>query len=370
MTTSALAAVLREPDQPYRLELVELADPGPGEILVRIAGAGLCHSDTLLRRPGILTLPVIPGHEGSGVVESVGPEVHDIRPGDHVVLSFDACGGCANCLDAQPAYCAEPAQEHSFVLRNWTGRRLDGSTPARDASGAEVGACWFQQSSCATHTVALARNAVVVDRDLPLEILGPLGCGVLTGAGAVLNSLGVRPGCAFGVFGAGAVGLSAIMAAQLAGAGPIVAVDRNPARLELAKELGATHVVTAGEDLPARVRSAIGGPLHRALDTTGVPEVISAGIQALAQRGVLGLVAAQTGDLAVTPLDLAVGRSLTGILLGDAVPRRLIPHLADLWRQGRFPFDRIITTFPLAEINAAEQAAARGDVVKPLLVAT
>jgi aryl-alcohol dehydrogenase len=355
------AAVLRGLDEPYRLETVELAEPGPGEVLVRIAGAGICHTDAMLRA-GLVPLPVIGGHEGSGVVERVGSGVTTVVEGDHVVLSFDSCGDCVNCRDAHPAYCT------TMVARNITGTNLDGSTPARDARGEPVHARWFQQSSFATYALATERNVIVVDRELPIELLGPLGCGVQTGAGTVFNSLRVRPGDGVVIFGAGAVGLSAVMAARVAGASTIVAVDVHQSRLDLATELGATHTVAGnGADVGAAVREATDS-VRYGIDTTGLPSVISTAIGCLRPGGTLALVGIQQGDLTLGPMDLAAGRNLMGILEGDSVPQQLIPALIELWQQGRFPFDKLITTFPLAAINEAEKAAQHGEVIKPVLL--
>ncbi|MEW2502615.1 MULTISPECIES: NAD(P)-dependent alcohol dehydrogenase [unclassified Amycolatopsis] len=357
------AAVLRAADGPYRIEDVELPAPGADQVLVRIAGAGLCHTDLLPRAPGFLAAPpIITGHEGSGVVEAVGADVTSLAPGDHVVLSFDFCGHCANCVAGHPSYC------ETFFPRNLTGHDPDGEQPVLDAAGEAVAARWFGQSSFASHSVVAARNAVKVDPELPLELLGPLGCGIQTGAASVFSALGVEPGTSFVVFGAGGVGLSAVMAARVAGAARIVAVDLNPRRLELAKELGATHTVDgAAPDLAEQLLAATGGAQYT-LDTTGVPSVITTAIAVLRPTGTCGLVGVQQGDLVLDPTALAVGRNVMGILEGDAVPQVMIPRLIELWRQGRFPFDRLVETFPFEEINEAEQASLKGEVVKPVLV--
>nr|MDT0663936.1 alcohol dehydrogenase catalytic domain-containing protein [Micromonospora sp. DSM 115978] len=197
----ATAAVLRQADQPYVLEEIELDPPGPGEVLVRVVGAGMCHTDVVPRLAGSFSPPpIITGHEGSGVVEAVGEGVQHVSVGDHVVLSFDSCGDCVNCRRGVPPYC------DTFLVRNMLGRRLDGSTGVRDAAGGEISSRWFGQSSFASHCLANERNVVVVDRDLPLELLGPLGCGILTGAGSVFVDLNVKAGMSLVVFGAGAVG--------------------------------------------------------------------------------------------------------------------------------------------------------------------
>jgi aryl-alcohol dehydrogenase len=360
------AAVLREPAAPYRIEEVDLAEPGPGEIRVRIAGTGLCHTDLLPRLPQFPAKPpVILGHEGSGLVEVVGPGVTGLEAGDPVVLSYDSCGSCTNCLSAQNAYC------ETFMPRNLTGVGLGGPERVRDTDGNPVAARWFGQSSFATHCLVSGHNVVKVDRDLPLELLGPLGCGVQTGAGAVLISLGVDAGASLVVFGAGTVGLSAVMAARLAGAGVIVAVDLNPARLVEAQRFGATHTFDGGqENLSAALREVTAGGAQFTLDTTGVPTVIDTAIRALRPTGTCGLVGAQRGPVVLDPTALADGRTVTGILEGGAVPRVFIPTLLKLWRQGRFPFDQLIKTFPFDQINEAEQAAVGGKVVKPVLVSS
>jgi aryl-alcohol dehydrogenase len=358
------AAVLRAGDAPYSLEQLELAGPGVGEILVRIVGTGMCHTDVVPRAAefaSLAPLPLVTGHEGAGVVEEIGQGVTGIAVGDHVVLSFDSCGTCPNCRGGHPAYC------DTFLPRNLSGRNLDGSSPATDSAGKPVGARWFGQSSFATHALATARNAVVVDPSLPLELLGPLGCGIQTGAGSVLIAMGVRAGSSIAVFGAGAVGLAAVMAARVAGATTIIAVDLHRARLELARELGATHTIDGrARDVTQQILALTGG-LEYAFDTTGIPTVIVGAVTALRPLGVCGLVGVRGADLVLPPLTLELGRILVGILEGDAIPQRFIPQLITLWQQGRFPFDRLIRKFPLAKIDEAERASLAGEVVKPVL---
>ena len=356
------AAVLREQDQPFSIEEMDLADPGPGEVLVRVAGAGLCHTDLLARQGVRLRLPLVTGHEGAGVVEAVGPGVSQVVVGDHVVLSFDSCGWCARCLGGEPAYCDE------FMALNFSGLRPDGSTPMSDRAGRPVPARWFGQSSHATHAVATERNLVRVDPDLPLPLLGPLGCGMQTGAGAVLLALKVPAGSTVAVFGTGAVGLAAVMAARIAGASEIVAVERHAKRRELALELGATRAVDGADpDLAAQLNAWTGGGVDCALDTTGVAAMVVTALTALRPRGVCALVGIG-GDLVLPPHAMSAGRVLTFLLAGDAVPQRFIPQLIALWRRDRFPFDRLVRTYPLTEINAAEQDSLSGETVKPVLV--
>ncbi|MEU1183972.1 NAD(P)-dependent alcohol dehydrogenase [Streptomyces sp. NPDC005820] len=359
------AAVLRAGDGPFVVEEVDIADPGPGQVLVRIAAVGFCHTDVLPRGDGFPARPpIIAGHEGAGVVEALGPGVTEPAVGSHVLLSFDHCGACENCLDGHPAYC------RSFVQRNLTGAGIEsGDQSVTDAEGKPVASRWFGQSSFATHAVVDVRNTVVVDPDLPLELLAPLGCGIQTGAGSILLALDVRAGSRVVVFGAGGVGLAAVMAAKVAGAATIVAVDLHQNRLDLAQELGATHVLPAGgEDVPRRLRKLTGGGADYVLDTTGVPEVIRDGVDSLRVRGTVGLVGARSRDLVLGPAALSTGKTVMGILEGDAVPRRFLPQLIELWQQGRFPFERLVRTYPLSEINTAERDAASGVTVKPVLL--
>lgn len=356
------AAVLRDPSAPYTIEEVELSGPGAGQVLVRIVGVGMCHTDLVPRGLSLSPLPIVAGHEGAGVVEAVGDGVEGISVGEHVVLTFDSCGECEQCSEGHPAYCS------TFMMRNLVGRELDGSTCMHDAEGKEITARWFGQSSFATHAIANARNTVVVDKDLPLEKLGPLGCGVITGAGSVISALDVQPGKSIVVCGAGAVGLSAIMAAKVVGASQIIAVDLHDVRLELATELGATHTINgASGDFAAAVLEITGGGAHYAFDTTGVPAVIQQALMAIRMSGTLGMVGVQQGDVVLdvfTPL----GKTIKAIFEGDVVPHEIIPKLIGWWTDGNFPFDRLIETFPLERINEAEEAALSGRVVKPVLI--
>lgn len=359
------AALLRDNQGAYTIEEMELPGPGPEEVLVRVVSSGVCHTDTMLRQFPNEMLPFVAGHEGAGVVEEVGPGVSGIAVGDHVVLSYDYCGTCRNCRTGLPPYCDE------FMLRNFSGQRLDGTPGATDANGDPVGWRWFGQSSFATHCVSSVRNTVVVDRSVPLEMLGPLGCGIQTGAGSVMNSLRVNAGSSLVVYGAGAVGLAAVLAGVVVGASKIIAVDLNETRLELAQSLGATDVIDAGAlagpALSAEVQSLTGGGADFAFDTTGVPSVVSAAVDGLRMTGVCGLVGVGFEDLGLTPVAM-MGKTVKGIYEGDAVPQVFIPQMIDLWQAGRFPFDKLVGTFPLAEINEAEEASLNGTVVKPVLL--
>jgi aryl-alcohol dehydrogenase len=359
------AAVLRGHDQPYRIEDVTLGKLEPGEALVRIVSAGMCHTDMLPRDPQLASAlgPVILGHEGAGVVEQVGDGVTRVKPGDHVLISFDSCGWCRSCLTGGPAYCAE------FEARNLSGRRNDGTASAVSATGTSIANRWFGQSSFAEYAVATERNLVTVDHDLPLELLGPLGCGIQTGAGSVLLEMKLRPGQSIAVFGAGAVGLAAVMAARLAGASDIVVVDLNESRLEVARELGATRVVPGGAADVVDQVTAGGAGLDFSFETTAVSDVISAAISVLGRPGTAVLVGAGSGQLSVWP-PLLAGRHVTYAFEGSAVPQVFLPQLIGHWQAGVFPFDRLVRTYPLSEINAAEADSVSGATIKPVLLPT
>ncbi|MER6195096.1 NAD(P)-dependent alcohol dehydrogenase [Streptomyces cyaneofuscatus] len=357
------AAVLRSYEEPFALEEVILSSgPAEGEILVRIAGCGMCRTDLAVRRSaGRSPLPAVLGHEGSGVVVETGGPDTGLAVGDHVVLSFDSCGHCRSCLGAAPAYCDR------FAPLNLFGGRPENAARFTDAAGGALAPRWFGQSSFAAYAVVPARNAVRVDPSLPLALLGPLGCGFLTGAGAILNSFGAGPGDTVAVFGAGAVGLAAVMAATAAGA-VAVAVDRHSERLALAEKLDAVPVHSDSADLPGRIRRLTDGGARYALDTTGSARLINDALRALRPRGHLGLVARLHTALPLEVGTLDRGRRISHICEGDAVPGLLIPRLTGLWQAGRFPFDQLIRTYPLADINEAERDCEAGLVVKPVLI--
>jgi aryl-alcohol dehydrogenase len=275
-------------------------------------------------------------------------------------MSFVSCGVCAQCRTGAPAYCTE------FETANLTGADADGRTSAQDAQGVAIANRWFGQSSFAQYSIATDRSVVRIDPDLPLEIMGPLGCSLQTGAGAVLNEMRLSPGQSIAVFGVGAVGLGAIMAAKAAGATRIVAVDIKPKRLDVAMELGATHAVHGGtDDLVAAVRQGQG--LNFSFDTTGITDLITASVHVLGRPGLAVLVGGGAGVLKVMPWELA-GKYVTFVYEGSAVPQLFLPRLIDLWRQGRFPFDKLIRRYPLSEISAAESDAIAGETIKPVLI--
>jgi aryl-alcohol dehydrogenase len=359
------AAVVREKGGPFSVGTLDLDTPRADEVVVRIVGVGVCHTDLKVRdqiRP--TPLPIVLGHEGAGIVEQVGQSVSKVQPGDHVVLSYHACGRCANCLNGQPAYCRE------VIACNFGGARLDGS-PTMHQHGQVIHGAFFNQSSFATYALASERNVVKVRTDAPLAMLGPLGCGFQTGAGAVLNSLRARAGTAIAIFGVGSVGLSAVMAAVIAGCTTIIAVDIKPNRLALARELGATQTINSTEvdDPVTAIREMSNGGVDYALDTSGQPAVFRQAVDALKILGVCGLIGgvAPGIDVRLEMNHLLLGRTVRGIVQGDSIPDIFIPRLIELHLQGRFPFDRLIKFYALDQINQACADVEAGHVLKPVL---
>ncbi|MFJ9900625.1 NAD(P)-dependent alcohol dehydrogenase [Streptomyces sp. NPDC091280] len=359
------AAVTENKNAPFVLTPLELDDPGPGEVIVRMVGSGLCHTDLVVRDQRYpVPLPAVLGHEGSGVVDAVGRGVSYVAPGDHVVLTFNSCGGCRMCLRGRPSCCDR------FAACNFGGARDSDGAPLRRDSGTVHG-LFFGQSAFATHALATERNVVKVDRSVPLELLGPLGCSVQTGVGAVLNSLRPEAGSSIAVLGVGPVGMSAVMAAAITGCDPIVAVDLNEQRLALAMELGATHVVRAGEGRTVSCLRDLAGGLGTdyCLETTAVPTVLRQAVDALNHGGTCGVIGAP-GDGVDASIDMSrilFGRTVRGISEGDSVPRVFIPELITLYQRGRLPFDRLIRTYDFANINQAVEDFEKGTTLKSVL---
>ncbi|XHR27936.1 MAG: NAD(P)-dependent alcohol dehydrogenase [Chthoniobacteraceae bacterium] len=348
------AALARDPGsaRAFRMEPVGLDAPRPGELLVRIAACGICHTDIGFAGSSSGGLPQILGHEGAGVVEQTGARVRGLRPGDHVVLSYQSCGRCAACRRGSPAHCAR------FWELNFDGERLDGSNAYHGARGH-----FFGQSSFATYALATPRNTVKVPKTLPLELLAPLGCGFQTGAGTILNSLRVRRGSSVAIFGAGSVGLAAVMAARIARAGVIIAVDLRPARLRLARELGATHALLSNGRLAGALRKIVPGGVDYALEITGEPGVFDVAIETLAPGGALANIAVPGADAS----RLQPGQRMVEIIQGDAVPQVFIPKMIRYYQAGRFPIDRLIRVYPFSEINRAFADSESGRAIKAVL---
>lgn len=335
---------------PSEIVEAELDGPRPNEVIVRIEAVGVCHTD-LVTRQKLGNQPAVLGHEGCGVVERLGTQVGTLAVGDRVVISFASCGACGQCLAGQPAYCA------SANALNSSGRRADGSATIQ-VGGEPVFGSFFGQSSFAGAALADARSCVPVG-DLAPEVAAPLGCGFLTGAGAVLNALRPGPDDRLLVIGCGGVGAAAVLTALSDGV-EVVVVEPVAARRKLAARFGAT-AVTALDDVPPGVTHA--------LDTTGRPELISRALGLLAQRGVLVVVGLGAAEATIDVRALMLrGLRLRGCVEGDADPSVLVPELIRRYREGRLPLDHLVATYPLSGFDQAVADQRAGLALKPVLV--
>ncbi len=358
------AAVVEAAGAEFQFSELELAEPGPGEIRVKIHACGICHTDIGAQQGNYPTgFPAVFGHEGAGVVERTGEGVSKVVPGDYVVLSFNSCGACSHCHTGFPAYCS------NAMSLNVSGHRGDGVS-AYSRNGDSIKGHFFSQSSFATHSIVYERNLVKVSKDIPLAELAPLGCGIQTGAGAFLNTLPVKAGMRVAVIGTGSVGLSAIMAARLAGCAVIVAIDILESRLQLAAELGATHTID-GRD-PKLVEQLIeisSGGLDGILDTTSIPALLRQAVLSLNARGTLLLGGAakpgSTVEFDMGPIHY--GRTVRGTLEGDSIPDEFIPQLIEHYRAGRFPMDKLISYYDFKDLNQAMRDTHAGKAVKAVL---
>lgn len=363
------AAVCRGKGEEFQIEEIELADPRDDEVVVRNVGAGVCHTDLICRDQWYpVPLPAVFGHEGSGVVEKVGRNVTKVKAGDHVVMGFMSCGVCRSCTLGRPAYCAE------LFGANFSGGRLgDGSSALTDSKGERLNGHFFGQSSWATHSVAFERNVVKVDQDADLALLGPLGCGISTGAACVLSTFNPEAGSSIAIFGTGSVGLAALMAAKAVGCTTIIAVDIKDQRLDLAKELGATHGVnpTSAESVEA-IKDITGGGVDYAIECTASPKVFRNAVDSLGPMGTVALIgaAALGTEYSFDMNDVMLpGKKIVGhIESGNLAPDILIPRLVQLIQQDKFPLAKLVTNYKLDEVNKAAHDTDNGVSVKPVLV--
>ena len=359
------AAIVSERSGPFVVDTIELCEPRPDELIVRVIASGMCQTD-LHGRDGYYDTPYpyVYGHEGAGVVYAVGSAVRSLVPGDHVVMSFPWCGGCANCEQELLSYCV-----HAFELK-MRGVRADGST-LMSKNGKPIYSAFFQQSSFGTYALTQERYAVKVRKDAPLDLLGPLAGSGQTGAGAIFNVVRPKPGNSIAVFGVGAVGLSALMAAKTAGCDPIIAVDVNDERLALARELGATHTInhSTGSDILGIIRTIAGSGVRFSIDTSALPGVLGEATEALMPAGTCVLLgSARKGTRASFEMPfLQEGRAVRGVIQGDSVPSKFIPRLVDLIVEDKFPIDKMMKFYDLADINLAAKESSAGLAIKPVL---
>lgn len=356
------AAVTPGEGKDFDMREIELQDPKANEVLIKVVASGVCHTDMVARDTGITPKPAVLGHEGSGIVEKVGTGVENFEEGDHVVMSYVHCGNCEQCLAGTPATC-------EFLMpMNFGGKAQDGTH--RHFEGDEELSMFFGQSSFATYAIAHEQNIVKVPKDVDLTILGPLGCGIQTGAGTVLNNLKPKFGTSIVIFGTGGVGLSAVMAAKIVNCEHIIAVDVHDSRLEKAKELGATHIINGKntEDVVEKIKDITDGGTHYAVDTTGVSAVVKQALQALRPRGELAVIGVGS-DFEMDLMEdlMAEGKMIKGVIEGDAVPKVFIPKLIRYYQKGLFPFDKLIKTYDFEDINQAFSDSESGETIKPVL---
>lgn len=359
------AAIARAPSK-LSIEKVQIEDPRPDEVLVRMVATGLCHTDVSALE-GILPMemPMVLGHEGAGIVEKVGADVTHVKPGDPVAMSYNFCNQCPSCAQGKHTYC------NDFLPLNFNGlQRADGSSPI-SKDGEKINAFFFGQSSFGTYAICTGKNVVKVPDDVPLEILGPLGCGIQTGAGAAVNSLGIKKGDVFTVFGAGTVGLSAVMGAKVAGAKTIIAVDLSEDRLATAKELGATHTINGGaDDLAAEIMKVTGHGTQYALDTTGNQMIMETALAVTAPLGTCAYLAGVHPDMRipVDPTFMMQGRKLIGIIEGDSHDAgAFINQMIDWYKAGKFPFDKMIRFYDFQDLETAIHDSHTGETIKPIV---
>ncbi|MEH6943364.1 NAD(P)-dependent alcohol dehydrogenase [Bacillus sp. JJ722] len=361
------AAVVNGAGEEYQLETLELAEMQSDEVLVRMVASGMCMSDETIRKGGIsnMAFPMVPGHEGSGIVEKVGSAVKTVKAGDHVVMSYAYCGYCPSCRTGRPAICDD------WRKLNFLGVRDDGSYTFHTEDGTPVGNL-YGHSSFVTHALTHESNLTKVDKDLDLRLVGPLGCGFLTGSGTVINGIKPSIGSSIAIFGTGAVGLAAMMAAKIEGCSTIIAVDIHDSRLEIAKSLGATHIINSKLDNPVEkvIEITTGLGVNYAIDTTGVGPVIKTALTVLSKGGVIAPVAVSQYSIEINPTAelIMASKSMIGVIMGDGVPQLSIPQLAKFYKDGRFPFDQLVKYYKFDDINQASIDSVNGSVIKPILI--
>jgi aryl-alcohol dehydrogenase len=359
------AAVLDGSGKRFDVEDVEIDEPRAGEVLVRLIATGVCHTDAVAQQGDLpFPLPGVLGHEGVARIEAVGDGVDGYQAGDTVLLGWPWCGRCRNCVSGNPRYCLQLAP----LLIG--GGRADGTTALRRGDGSPLHSHFFGQSSFAQHAIVGPSSLIPFTTTAPVEAVGVLACGIATGAGAVLNTLRLNPGDSIVVFGAGAVGLSAVMAARLTPATTIAVVEPNESRRALAVKYGATDVINpAAGDVVATVHEICRGTADAALDCTGIPAVIRQAIDSVGMLGTAVLIgAAPAGaEFSADHLTTLWGKRIIGTLGGESQSSRFVPALLALHDQGRFPFTELVEYFSLPEINEAMRASRRGEVVKPVL---
>jgi S-(hydroxymethyl)glutathione dehydrogenase/alcohol dehydrogenase len=359
------AAVLYEPNAPLKVERVTLDEPQANEVLVKLVATGVCHSDLHFMKGEMpVPMPVVPGHEGAGIVEKAGPGVTTLQPGDHVVMMVSfSCGKCRYCIEGKPTMCVENLPIQSMATLPGGGIRLHkGKQPLNHM---------FGLASYAEYAVVHERSCVKVREDAPLDVVCLLGCGTSTGIGAAINSTGMKPGESIAIFGCGGVGLSAVIGARLAGAGKIIAVDTLDKKLKMAQKLGADHLINASVDDPmTKVMELTGGGADYALECIGNVNVMTQAFASIRFGGKLIVVGmAPLGTMfSIATYEFLLGKTVTGTVQGDINPQIDIPRYIDLFMNGKLPIDKLITkTYSLDQINEAFEALEKGQVIRSVI---
>jgi aryl-alcohol dehydrogenase len=361
-----LAAVARSPHTPLDLMTLQLDEPGAHEVLVEVRAAGICHSDLAGRDQHMpFPLPGVLGHEGVGIVRAVGTDVSAVQVGDRVVMSQAFCGSCAACSGGRVTACPNTM---SLAL---SGVRADGSATIKESDGTPVSGCYLGQSSWATHALVREPNVVRLPDGVPWEVAAPFACGVQTGAGAVLNVLKPAPTESVVVFGAGTVGLSAVMAAKHLGCETIVVADPQSARRDLAKDLGATHTVDPlAADALAQIHEATSGGADFAIEASGAVAAGPAALQSLGGQGtcmLLGVVPFGT-KIELDWIGLVSGQRVLGAPFGGGSPTSTIEALLEIRKTGGLPVEKLVRTYPFKDIEQAIADMESGVTIKPVLV--
>ncbi len=358
------AAVLYEAGAPLKIENLTLDEPQQNEVLIKLVATGVCHTDLHFMKGEMpAPMPVVPGHEGAGIVEKVGPGVTTLKPGDHVILmvAFN-CGKCRYCYEGKPTWCVENLPVQMMATLPYGGIRLHkGKQEIRHLFGL---ACYAEK------VVVHERSAVKVRNDAPLDVVCLLGCGTSTGIGTAINSARVKPGESIAIFGCGGVGLSAVMGARLAGA-RIIAIDVLDSKLEKAKELGADYVINAKKDDPQiKIMEILGGGADYALEFIGNTEVMAKALGSIRPGGLLIVagMAPLISMLNIAPFEFLIGKTITGAVQGDVIPQIDIPRYVDLYMAGKLPIDKLITnSYGLDQINEAYEALEKGKVIRSVI---
>lgn len=359
------AAVAREKEGRFNIEEIELDEPREDEVIVKIAGSGICHTDFMPWKETVpARFPAVYGHEGSGVVEKVGAKVTKVKPGDHVVMTFNYCGVCIPCRSGLPGSCVD------HFKANFSQQRYSDGSPSMRKGDEIIHGGFFNQSSWASHALGLEKTVVKIPEDAPVELFGPMGCGIQTGAGSVINALRPKSGDNITIFGTGSVGMAAVLGAVVSGCSKIMVVDINEERLELARELGATHTINPAKCNPVdEIQKLTKWGADFSLNCTGNMTAARQTADCIRIGGVAGLVGAPPlgTEINFDYWCLLLGRTVKGICQGDSVPDLFIPKLVELYKQGRFPVDKIVKYYSLDQINDAVADTLKGTTIKAII---